>query len=166
MESLILESWDKTCPTSGKPKAELRTLQILWRKKTNKTKNSYRFPCCKMQIWSQSLWIYSYYMLILGSSGFTTGARHHLVYHLGSSSSPADLVLLACNWSTMGDGFFVCHHLAALYAYGYVLVSPNVLLQPESKGRKEHDLYLSRGGEVCWHWNYRYAMKILIINQW
>ncbi|CAL8316507.1 unnamed protein product [Arctogadus glacialis] len=32
-----------------------------------------------------------------------------------------DLVLLACNWSTMGDGFFVCHHLAALYAYGYVL---------------------------------------------
>lgn len=22
----------------------------------------------------------------------------------------------------MGDGFFVCHHLAALYAYGYVLV--------------------------------------------
>lgn len=34
----------------------------------------------------------------------------------------ADLVLLACNWSTMGDPFFVCHHLAALYAYGYVLV--------------------------------------------
>ncbi|KAI9533429.1 TLC domain-containing protein 4-B [Dissostichus eleginoides] len=32
-----------------------------------------------------------------------------------------DLVLLATNWSTMGDGFFVCHHLAALYAYGYVL---------------------------------------------
>ncbi|XP_004072035.1 transmembrane protein 56-B [Oryzias latipes] len=32
-----------------------------------------------------------------------------------------DLVLLACNWKTMGDGFFVCHHLAALYAYGYVL---------------------------------------------
>ncbi|XP_058626049.1 TLC domain-containing protein 4-B isoform X4 [Onychostoma macrolepis] len=32
-----------------------------------------------------------------------------------------DLVLLACNWSTMGDTFFVCHHLAALYAYGFVL---------------------------------------------
>ncbi|XP_030646529.1 TLC domain-containing protein 4-B isoform X2 [Chanos chanos] len=32
-----------------------------------------------------------------------------------------DLLLLALNWSTMGDGFFVCHHLAALYAYGYVL---------------------------------------------
>ncbi|KAJ8264027.1 hypothetical protein GJAV_G00144240 [Gymnothorax javanicus] len=32
-----------------------------------------------------------------------------------------DLLLLACHWSTMGDGFFVCHHLAALYAYGYVL---------------------------------------------
>ncbi|KAG8006670.1 Transmembrane protein 56-B [Nibea albiflora] len=32
-----------------------------------------------------------------------------------------DLMLLACNWSTMGDSFFVCHHLAALYAYGYVL---------------------------------------------
>ncbi|XP_029102660.1 transmembrane protein 56-B-like isoform X1 [Scleropages formosus] len=33
-----------------------------------------------------------------------------------------DLLLLACNWRAMGDGFFVCHHLAALYAYGYVLV--------------------------------------------
>nr|XP_015204683.1 PREDICTED: transmembrane protein 56-B-like isoform X2 [Lepisosteus oculatus] len=33
-----------------------------------------------------------------------------------------DLVLLACNWNTIGDSFFVCHHLAALYAYGYVLV--------------------------------------------
>ncbi|KAJ8363413.1 hypothetical protein SKAU_G00122440 [Synaphobranchus kaupii] len=32
-----------------------------------------------------------------------------------------DLLLLACHWSTMGDSFFVCHHLAALYAYGYVL---------------------------------------------
>uniref|UniRef100_A0A8C1UVE0 TLC domain containing 4b n=1 Tax=Cyprinus carpio TaxID=7962 RepID=A0A8C1UVE0_CYPCA len=32
-----------------------------------------------------------------------------------------DLVLLACNWSAMGDVFFVCHHLAALYAYGFVL---------------------------------------------
>ncbi|KAJ8404169.1 hypothetical protein AAFF_G00339420 [Aldrovandia affinis] len=32
-----------------------------------------------------------------------------------------DLVLLARNWGTMGDRFFVCHHLAALYAYGYVL---------------------------------------------
>lgn len=34
----------------------------------------------------------------------------------------SDLLLLASNWSTMGDSFFVCHHLAALYAYGYVLV--------------------------------------------
>lgn len=34
-----------------------------------------------------------------------------------------DLVLLACNWGTMGDSFFVCHHLAAIYAYTYVLVS-------------------------------------------
>ncbi|XP_012673632.1 TLC domain-containing protein 4-B [Clupea harengus] len=32
-----------------------------------------------------------------------------------------DLVLLASNWRAMGDSFFVCHHLAALYAYGYVL---------------------------------------------
>ncbi|XP_064170890.1 TLC domain-containing protein 4-B [Anguilla rostrata] len=32
-----------------------------------------------------------------------------------------DLVLLARNWATMGDSFFVCHHFAALYAYGYVL---------------------------------------------
>lgn len=28
----------------------------------------------------------------------------------------------------MGDGFFVCHHLAALYAYGYVLVSGGLSL--------------------------------------
>lgn len=42
------------------------------------------------------------------------------------SSRPLDLVLLACNWSTMGDSFFVCHHLAALYAYGYVLVSSSL----------------------------------------
>ncbi|XP_048848213.1 TLC domain-containing protein 4-B-like isoform X1 [Brienomyrus brachyistius] len=32
-----------------------------------------------------------------------------------------DLVTVTCYWSTLGDGFFVCHHLAALYAYGYVL---------------------------------------------
>ncbi|KAI1886797.1 hypothetical protein AGOR_G00199510 [Albula goreensis] len=32
-----------------------------------------------------------------------------------------DLLLLACHWRTLGDSFFVCHHLAALYAYGYVL---------------------------------------------
>lgn len=30
----------------------------------------------------------------------------------------------------MGDSFFVCHHLAALYAYGYVLVSVT-LQRPE-----------------------------------
>nr|XP_006012651.2 PREDICTED: transmembrane protein 56-A-like [Latimeria chalumnae] len=24
-------------------------------------------------------------------------------------------------WKTMGDAFFICHHWAALYAYGYVL---------------------------------------------
>lgn len=30
----------------------------------------------------------------------------------------------------MGDSFFVCHHLAALYAYGYVLVSLLFVLQP------------------------------------
>ncbi|XP_042200675.1 TLC domain-containing protein 4-B-like [Callorhinchus milii] len=32
-----------------------------------------------------------------------------------------DLVLLLCHWTTIGDGFFLCHHLAALYAYQYVL---------------------------------------------
>lgn len=32
-----------------------------------------------------------------------------------------DLLLLARYWKTMGDGFFVCHHIAALYAYGFVL---------------------------------------------
>lgn len=46
-----------------------------------------------------------------------------LSFSLLSSTHLSDLVLLACNWSTMGDVFFVCHHLAALYAYGYVLVS-------------------------------------------
>lgn len=46
--------------------------------------------------------------------------------HLHSDPLPPcvlDLVLLACNWGTMGDSFFVCHHLAAIYAYTYVLVS-------------------------------------------
>ncbi|XP_029102662.1 transmembrane protein 56-B-like isoform X3 [Scleropages formosus] len=38
-----------------------------------------------------------------------------------STKTRSDLLLLACNWRAMGDGFFVCHHLAALYAYGYVL---------------------------------------------
>ncbi len=46
-----------------------------------------------------------------------------LLFSLPSSLLLSDLVLLACNWSTMGDTFFVCHHLAALYAYGFVLVS-------------------------------------------
>ncbi|XP_041099436.1 TLC domain-containing protein 4-B [Polyodon spathula] len=32
-----------------------------------------------------------------------------------------DLLLLARYWNSMGDGFFVCHHIAALYAYGFVL---------------------------------------------
>ncbi|KAJ6657670.1 hypothetical protein lerEdw1_002171 [Lerista edwardsae] len=32
-----------------------------------------------------------------------------------------DLLLLVRYWRTMGDSLFVCHHLAALYAYGYVL---------------------------------------------
>lgn len=40
-------------------------------------------------------------------------------------------MLLACNWSTMGDSFFVCHHLAALYAYGYVLVRLIVTMGPD-----------------------------------
>ncbi|XP_015747054.2 transmembrane protein 56-B-like isoform X1 [Python bivittatus] len=34
-----------------------------------------------------------------------------------------DLLLLVRYWKTLGDSLFVCHHLAALYAYGYVLVS-------------------------------------------
>ncbi|XP_041033331.1 TLC domain-containing protein 4-B-like [Carcharodon carcharias] len=32
-----------------------------------------------------------------------------------------DLVLLLRHWKTLGDWFFVSHHLAALYAYQYVL---------------------------------------------
>lgn len=36
----------------------------------------------------------------------------------------------------MGDGFFVCHHLAALYAYGYVLVSPNFLLNKKNESQE------------------------------
>ncbi|XP_072847695.2 TLC domain-containing protein 4 isoform X3 [Pogona vitticeps] len=32
-----------------------------------------------------------------------------------------DLLLLLRYWRTLGDSLFVCHHLAALYAYGYVL---------------------------------------------
>ncbi|KAM3845291.1 calponin-1 isoform 2-T7 [Vipera latastei] len=32
-----------------------------------------------------------------------------------------DLLLLMRYWKTLGDSLFVCHHLVALYAYGYVL---------------------------------------------
>ncbi|KAL8164589.1 UNVERIFIED_CONTAM: Transmembrane protein 56-B, partial [Gekko kuhli] len=32
-----------------------------------------------------------------------------------------DLLLLVRYWRTLGDSLFVSHHLAALYAYGYVL---------------------------------------------
>uniref|UniRef100_A0A670ZWZ6 TLC domain-containing protein n=1 Tax=Pseudonaja textilis TaxID=8673 RepID=A0A670ZWZ6_PSETE len=32
-----------------------------------------------------------------------------------------DLLLLVRYWKTLGDSLFVCHHLVALYAYGYVL---------------------------------------------
>ncbi|XP_043940577.1 TLC domain-containing protein 4-like isoform X2 [Protopterus annectens] len=32
-----------------------------------------------------------------------------------------DLLLLIRYWKLMGDAFFICHHLAALYAYSYVL---------------------------------------------
>uniref|UniRef100_A0A4W5JUM1 Calponin n=1 Tax=Hucho hucho TaxID=62062 RepID=A0A4W5JUM1_9TELE len=46
-----------------------------------------------------------------------------------------DLVLLATNWSTMGDSFFVCHHLAALYAYGYVLLAQKYDPQKEDELR-------------------------------
>uniref|UniRef100_A0A8C9SZT3 TLC domain containing 4b n=1 Tax=Scleropages formosus TaxID=113540 RepID=A0A8C9SZT3_SCLFO len=47
-----------------------------------------------------------------------------------------DLALLACNWSTMGDGFFVCHHVAALYAYSYVLVGRVELFRRGGRTRR------------------------------
>ncbi|GCB83790.1 hypothetical protein scyTo_0024501, partial [Scyliorhinus torazame] len=31
------------------------------------------------------------------------------------------LLLLLRHWKTLGDRFFISHHLAALYAYQYVL---------------------------------------------
>lgn len=34
-----------------------------------------------------------------------------------------DLLLIFYYWKAIGDKFFVVHHLAALYAYYYVLVS-------------------------------------------
>lgn len=34
-----------------------------------------------------------------------------------------DLLLIFYYWKAIGDKFFVIHHLAALYAYYYVLVS-------------------------------------------
>uniref|UniRef100_A0A8D2LEX2 TLC domain-containing protein n=1 Tax=Varanus komodoensis TaxID=61221 RepID=A0A8D2LEX2_VARKO len=39
----------------------------------------------------------------------------HVVFYI------LDLLLLVRYWKTLGDSLFVCHHLAALYAYGYVL---------------------------------------------
>lgn len=35
----------------------------------------------------------------------------------------ADLLLIFYYWRAIGDKFFIIHHLAALYAYYYVLVS-------------------------------------------
>lgn len=35
----------------------------------------------------------------------------------------SDLLLIFFYWKAIGDKFFVVHHLAALYAYYYVLVS-------------------------------------------
>lgn len=38
-------------------------------------------------------------------------------------SSLADLLLILYYWKAIGDKYFVTHHVAALYAYYYVLVS-------------------------------------------
>lgn len=46
-----------------------------------------------------------------------------LQWHASSTLCFPDLLLIFYYWKAIGDKFFVIHHVAALYAYYYVLVS-------------------------------------------
>ena len=55
-----------------------------------------------------------------------------------------DLLLIFYYWKAIGDKFFVVHHLAALYAYYYVLVSS--LLSNSRMGRQDGDTTKANSG--------------------
>lgn len=56
-----------------------------------------------------------------------------------------DLLLIFYYWKAIGDKFFVVHHLAALYAYYYVLVSA---LLPNSRTCRQDGKETTKG-EQC-----------------
>lgn len=57
-----------------------------------------------------------------------------------------DLLLIFYYWKAIGDKFFVIHHLAALYAYYYVLVSA---LLSNSRTCRQDGKETTKGEQLC-----------------
>lgn len=57
-----------------------------------------------------------------------------------------DLLLMFYYWKAIGDKFFVVHHLAALYAYYYVLVSA---LLSNSRACRQDGKETTKGEQLC-----------------
>lgn len=57
-----------------------------------------------------------------------------------------DLLLIFYYWKAIGDKFFVVHHLAALYAYYYVLVSA---LLSNSRTCRQDGKETTKGEQLC-----------------
>lgn len=57
-----------------------------------------------------------------------------------------DLLLIFYYWKAIGDKFFVVHHLAALYAYYYVLVSA---LLSNSRTCRQDGREKTKGEQLC-----------------
>lgn len=58
----------------------------------------------------------------------------------------SDLLLIFYYWKAIGDKFFVVHHLAALYAYYYVLVSA---LLSNSRTCRQDGKETTKGEQLC-----------------
>nr|XP_013998648.1 unnamed protein product [Salmo salar] len=58
----------------------------------------------------------------------------------------SDLLLIFYYWKAIGDKFFVVHHLAALYAYYYVLVSS---LLSNSRTCRQDGKETTKGEQLC-----------------
>uniref|UniRef100_A0A8K9XUF9 Si:dkey-10f21.4 n=1 Tax=Oncorhynchus mykiss TaxID=8022 RepID=A0A8K9XUF9_ONCMY len=59
----------------------------------------------------------------------------------------SDMLLICYYWRAIGDKFFVIHHLAALYAYYYVLVSS--LLTQSRMCRQDGEGTWAKGEHTC-----------------
>uniref|UniRef100_A0AAZ3S422 TLC domain-containing protein n=1 Tax=Oncorhynchus tshawytscha TaxID=74940 RepID=A0AAZ3S422_ONCTS len=59
----------------------------------------------------------------------------------------SDMLLICYYWRAIGDKFFVIHHLAALYAYYYVLVSS--LLTQSRMCRQDGEGTRAKGEQPC-----------------